>query len=376
MVRDINGLDTEAISVKLDEGPLRRGYTTGACVQAATRAASLTVATGYVPCEAPEEDRVKGDRETMGSVTITLPNSEEATFFVTMHNEGVCSVIKDAGDDPDVTDGVRIFVCVSARLDDVFTVDGAEGVGRVTREGLPVPVGEAAINPVPMEHIVREVRQVLKHGADVTISIPEGEDLAQRTFNPRLGILGGLSILGTTGRIEPWSVEAYQQSLIPQLDIVRAEGVAEPVLVPGAKGEKAALAAGYREEAIVHMGNFAGMMVAAARERGFRAVTLLGHAAKLAKLARGDFNTHSRLSAMPLDVLARCAREAGLDEERANSLTRLATTEAAVGMLRDEGAGGVLDAAAARAAEAVSREFGIQAHVVLTDAGGEVVGRG
>ncbi|HDY69808.1 MAG TPA: cobalamin biosynthesis protein CbiD, partial [Actinobacteria bacterium] len=316
----IKGLDTEGVSVRLDEDRPRRGYTTGACVQAASRAAALTVATGYVPCEAPDEDKVKGDKETMGSVEITLPNGEKAAFFVTMHNEGVCSVIKDAGDDPDITDGIHIFVCVSARLDGRFFLDGAEGVGRVTREGLPVAVGEAAINPVPMKHILAEVRSVLVHGADVTISIPGGEELAKRTFNPRLGIMGGLSILGTTGRIEPWSIEAFQESLIPQLDIARAAGVERPVLVPGAKGERAALAEGFDQEVIMYMGNFAGMMVAAAGERGFQSVTLLGHIAKLAKLARGDFNTHSRLSPMPLDVLADCARDAGWDRKRVREL--------------------------------------------------------
>ena len=329
-----------------------------------------------MPCEAPDEDKVKGDKETMGSVEITLPNGEKAAFFVTMHNEGVCSVIKDAGDDPDITDGIRIFVCVSARLDGKFSLDGAEGVGRVTREGLPVAVGEAAINPIPMKHILAEVHSVLVHGADVTISIPEGEELAKRTFNPRLGIIGGLSILGTSGRIEPWSVEAFQESLIPQLDIARAAGVERPVLVPGAKGERAALAEGFDREAIMHMGNFAGMMVAAAGERGFKSITLLGHVAKLAKLARGDFNTHSRLSPMPLDVLADCAQAAGWDRQRARGLMLLTTTEAAVRQLMAEGAVDVIQAAAARAAAVVSREYGMEASVIFTDSGGEIIGRG
>lgn len=358
------------------QGELRRGYTTGACVQAATRAAALTVATGYVPCEAPSEDGPKGDRETTGTVEIVLPNGESATFFITMHAEGVCSIVKYAGDDPDVTNGVKIYVCVAARLDGSFSVDGAEGVGRVTLAGLPVDVGEAAINPVPKKHILMEAERVLRRGADVTVSVPEGEELAKRTFNPRLGIMGGISILGTTGRVEPWSTKAYQQSLIPQLDVMRAAGVETPVLVPGAKGEKAALAAGYEQAAVAQTGNYVGMMAAAAAERGFGGVILVGHASKLAKLARGDFDTHSRHSPAPLDVLADCYVSLGREGDRARELTLLPTTEAALQELLEDGAGAALDCAAARAASALSGEYGIAAEVLLTDSGGDIVGRG
>ncbi len=354
---------------------LRRGFTTGACVQAATRAAALTVATGYVPCEAAKEDGPLGDRETTGSVLITLPSGEEAVFKVAMHAEGVCSTVKDAGDDPDVTNGMQIFVCVTARLDGRFYVDGAEGVGRVTLAGLPVKPGRAAINPVPLEHIRVEARRVLPHGAEVTVSIPEGEKLASRTFNPRLGIVGGLSILGTTGRVEPWSAVAYQEALLPQLDVARAAGHRKLVLVPGAKGEKAALAAGFEPGAVIQTGNFVGMMLGAARERGFRRLTLLGHVSKLAKLARGDFNTHSRASAMPLDVLAAAAADRGWSRQRSAALKRLATTEAAIEKLRAAGAGEVLDDTARLVAEKIEAEFGLKTEILLTDARGALVGR-
>lgn len=353
---------------------LRRGFTTGACGQAAARAAAMTVATGYVPCESGKDDH-RSDAELIGSVEVTLPNGEDRLFTVTMHAEGVCSVVKDAGDDPDITNGVQIFVCVTPRFDGRFTLDGAEGIGRVTREGLPVKPGRAAINPVPYRHILGEVQRVLTQGADITISIPAGEELAARTFNPRLGIVGGLSVLGTTGRVEPWSEAAYQESLIPQLDVARAAGVRRPVMVPGAKGERAALKAGFEPEAIIQAGNFAGMMLEAAAARGFKSVTIMGHASKIAKLARGDFDTHSRRSPMPLDVIADCARESGWSSQRAGSLTRLATTEAAILRIVKAGEGAVLDLAATRVARAVKGRYGIRAEVILTDGRGEIVGR-
>lgn len=357
------------------KGEPRRGYTTGACAQAAARAAAMTVATGYVPCESGNDGH-RSDAELIGSVEVTLPNGEDTLFTVTMHAEGVCSVVKDAGDDPDITDGVQIFVCVAPRFDGRFTLDGAEGVGRVTLEGLPVKPGRAAINPVPHKHILEEVRRVLTRGADITVSIPAGEELAKKTFNPRLGIVGGLSVLGTTGRVEPWSEAAYQESLIPQLDVARAAKVGSPVLVPGAKGERAAAGEGYPAEAIVQMGNHAGMMLSAAAERGFDRVVILGHAAKIAKLARGEFDTHSRRSPMPIDVLAESAVEAGWSSRRAAALKRLPTTEAAVRRIVKAGEGQVLDITAARVARAVGDRFGVTAEVILTDGRGAVVGRG
>lgn len=355
----------------------RRGYTTGACAQAATRAAALTVAIGYPPCNPAAEEETSIVCDTRGLVDVTLPNGENVIFPLTMHDEGVVSVVKDAGDDPDITNGIQIFVCVVGRLDGQFYVDGAEGVGRVTLEGLPVKPGEAAINPVPLKFIIKEAKRVLPLGAEVTISIPEGEELASRTFNPKLGIIGGLSILGTTGRVEPWSSAAYQESLLPQLDVARAAGVKRPVLVPGAKGERAALAAGFEPLAVVQTGNFTGMMLVAARERGMRQVVILGHAAKVAKLARGDFNTHSRRSPMPLDVLAECAEAAGWKSSRARELLLLPTTEAALTRLVEAGAEGalVLEETARRVAARVNDEYGITAEVILTDGRGKIVGR-
>jgi len=351
-----------------------RGYTTGACAQAATRGAALTVAKGYVPCEKKDGEPL-GDKVKTGSVEVTLPNGEPTIFLVTMLAEGVCSVVKHAGDDPDITDGVIIIACVTPRLDDRFSVDGAEGVGRVTLPGLAVKPGRAAINPVPLKHIKAEARRVLPRGADVVISIPGGEELALKTFNPRLGIIGGLSVLGTTGRVEPWSARAYQESLLPQLDVARAGGVKRPVLVPGAKGERAAIKQGIQPAEIVQAGNYFGMMLEAAAGHGYQSVTLVGHASKLGKMARGDFDTHSRRSAAPLDVLAEAAAAAGLSARRAAALKSLPTVEAAIMRLKRAGDLTPLDEVARRVASQVRRGYGLKARVLLTDSAGKVVGR-
>lgn len=335
----------------------RRGYTTGACAQAATRAAVLSLA-----------------GEEPAAVSVVLPGGETADFAVAVHEPGYCSVIKDAGDDPDVTDGVEVFARVQPRGDGRVYVGGGEGVGRVTLAGLAIKPGRPAINPVPLRHIRREARMT-PGGADVTISIPAGAGLARRTFNPRLGIEGGISVLGTTGRVEPWSAAAYQESLLPQLDMARAAGVSRPVLVPGGKGEKAALKNGFQPRAVVQAGNFMGFMLAAARERGFEQVALAGHASKLLKLARGDFNTHSRVSPMPLDVLADCAEAAGLSPRRAGALKLLPTTEAALDELHGKGGPAVLEEGARRVAAAVRESYGLGAEVLLTDRRGRVVAR-
>ncbi|MEW6018697.1 MAG: cobalt-precorrin-5B (C(1))-methyltransferase CbiD [Pseudomonadota bacterium] len=346
--------------------PLRRGYTTGACAQAAVRAAALSLGGGLEGA---------GRRKHARAVEIALPNGETTTFRFRLIGPGVCSVVKDAGDDPDITDGVEVVASVSPRGGGRFDVGRGEGVGLVTLDGLAVRPGRPAINPVPLRHIRAELRSVLPAGARAVISIPGGEELARRTFNPRLGIEGGLSVLGTTGRVEPWSRAAYQESLLPQLDVALAAGIEAPVLVPGAKGERAALAEGFDPRAVVHTGNYFGMMLQAARERGIGRAVLVGHASKLAKIARGDFDTHSRRSPTPLDVIAGAAMELGLGKRKADALSLLPTTEAAVAALAKSGDTAVLDAVAGSVRQAVASEYGIEADVLLTDGSGRVMGR-
>ncbi len=217
-----------------------------------------------------------------------------------------CAVQKDAGDDPDVTNGCMVYARVERTLGAVIEIDGGEGVGRVTKPGLQIPVGKAAINPVPRRMIENAVREVIGKdaGAKVIISVPSGNTLAEKTFNPKLGIMGGISIIGTTGIVRPMSEDAFKTSLLCGLDIARGMGYEAVVLVPGSLGERAVLnLVNIPKDQIVQMSNFVGFMLDAVRERHFKKVILAGHPGKLVKLLRGDFHTHSAVSRPANDIL-------------------------------------------------------------------------
>lgn len=272
----------------------RRGFTTGAGAAAAAKAAAM-LWTGQ-PC--PDE------------VSVANPQGERLVIPVAAgkarRGRAWAYVVKDAGDDPDVTHGVKIIAIIEEAAGEQVTIVGGTGVGRVTRPGLPVPVGEAAINPVPREMITRTVREVVPAGGVmVTVALPEGKHLARRTMNPQLGITGGLSILGTTGIVEPMSEEAYCQSLVPQIDMALAGGNSLLVLTPGRKSQQVATCRyGFPAPAVVQAGNFFGFMLEEAAGRGVERFILLGEPGKLVKLAAGIFNTHNRVADARRETLA------------------------------------------------------------------------
>jgi cobalt-precorrin-5B (C1)-methyltransferase len=217
-------------------------------------------------------------------------------------------VQKDGGDDPDVTGGLLIYAEVSMVRRKGVNIRGGEGVGTVTKPGLQVPVGWSAINPVPRSMIRGELENLLDchgchRGVSVTISIPGGEEIAARTFNPKLGIEGGISIIGTTGIVKPYSVSAVKKSLVLFLDQACAHGITMPVLVPGNVGERAAHRRyALRTEQVAQMSNFVGYMVRQAAKR-FHRVLVLGHPGKLLKVLLDCYNTHSQKSASPLPMV-------------------------------------------------------------------------
>jgi len=288
--------------------PLRRGWTTGACAAAAAKAAFTALVTGEFP----------------DPVEVTLPRGERPSFALAMtrqdQSSATAGVIKDAGDDPDVTHGALILATVRAGARGAgVTFRAGEGVGTVTRPGLPLPPGEPAINPVPRRMIsdaVAEVAAAAGRAADaeVEIAIPGGEALAAKTLNGRLGIVGGLSILGTTGIVVPYSCSAWIHSIHSGIDVARAAGLGHIAGATGANSEAAAQKLyGLPEIALIDMGDFVGGMLKYLRRHPVPRVTIAGGVAKMSKLAQGLTDLHSRRGAVDLVTLADMAAAAGGD---------------------------------------------------------------
>lgn len=276
---------------------LRRGWTTGACATAATCAALRGLWGGQIPDE----------------VQITLPRGETPRFAIAHAARGddwvECGVTKDAGDDPDVTHGA--LICVRVRASDALRFVAGEGVGTVTKPGLPIGVGEPAINPVPRQMMAQVVAQeAARHGqtcaAELTIRVPGGAALAARTWNPRLGIKGGLSILGTTGIVRPFSCAAWIASIHRGVDVARASGLRHVAGCTGATSESA-LRKVYDlpDEALLDMGDFAGGLLKYLRKAPVERLTIAGGIAKMTKLAQGARDLHSARSQVNFADLAR-----------------------------------------------------------------------
>lgn len=262
---------------------LRCGYTTGSCAAAAAKAATIMLESGKV----------------INYVNIDTPANIPLTLEV--HNPTIkkdfasCSIIKDAGDDPDNTDGIQIYARVSRRGDEDIVIDGGQGIGRVTRKGLFGEIGQAAINPVPRQMIKKEVREVSPKGYDVLIYAPEGEEIAKKTFNENIGIRGGISIIGTKGIVYPMSEEALLKTIYLEVDMIAGEyGLEHIVLVPGNYGEKISEELGI-DRPRVKVSNYIGDSLLYIYNKGFKSISLIGHIGKFAKLSIGVFNTHSKI---------------------------------------------------------------------------------
>ncbi|MDO5725081.1 MAG: cobalt-precorrin-5B (C(1))-methyltransferase CbiD [Tissierellia bacterium] len=272
--------------MKLDEyiikdgKKLRLGYTTGSCAHAATKACIEAIDKGKFP------EYINID--TPAGIELKL-EVEEGKLE---DNKAYCCIRKDAGDDPDVTDGILICSEVSLRDDYEYNLDGGLGVGRITRKGLFGEIGEAAINPVPKKIILKELKSYKKSGLDCKIIVPEGEAIGKKTFNSQIGIEGGISIIGTKGIVYPMSESAFVASINMELDMRRLESDSI-ILTPGNYGknflEEMAL-----DAPVVKMANFVGESLTYAYSIGFKKFVLLGHIGKFAKLSLGIFNTHNR----------------------------------------------------------------------------------
>ncbi len=275
----------------------RMGFTTGACAAAAVKAALLCLAGG----EAPD-----------GSVEVPFPDgcrrSLPVSFARSRHPGAEAGVIKDAGDDPDITHGALIQAFVEWGEGDPIVWVAGEGVGTVTRKGLSLPPGEPAINPGPRNMIREAVREVTKRPVRITLSIPGGRRLAGQTYNPRLGIVNGLSVLGTTGRVRPFSCRALRCSVRLELNVAHAAGIRTPVLVPGHIGEKSARRhLDLAPTQVIEVGNEWGYLLESFRRYAWDRVLLWGHPGKLAKLAAGWWDTHSSRSRSAVEVVRHLA---------------------------------------------------------------------
>lgn len=310
---------------------LRTGYTTGSCAAAAAKAAAYMLLA----------------RETVTQISLLTPKGVRLYLDVEEIRYGseevCCAVRKDSGDDPDVTNGVLVYAKVSFAEGGGLWLDGGEGIGRVTKKGLEQAVGEAAINKVPRRMILEAVEEQCKRfhyegGLRILISIPEGRALAEKTFNPRLGIAGGISVLGTSGIVEPMSEKALTDTIYLEMKVLKENGHNWCYVVPGNYGSDFLThTLGYDGGLAVKCSNYIGETIDDAVTLGMQGILLIGHVGKLIKLAAGVMNTHSRQADCRLEVLTAHAALAGASSRTAASLMKCVTTAEAIHILKQEG---------------------------------------
>lgn len=312
-----------------DNKRLRIGYTTGTCAAAAAKAATMMLLSG----------------KNVDTVTINTPGKVRFTLEVRkIHrevNQVSCAIKKDAGDDVDATNGVLVYATV-LKISDGIIIDGGTGIGRVTKEGLDQPIGAAAINTVPRQMIKQEVTAILEEaeytgGIKVIISIPDGVLLAEKTFNPMLGITGGISILGTSGIVEPMSEKAIVETIHIEMNMLAAKGLKYVVVTPGNYGESY-VHDFYADlcEQTIKSSNFIGETIDMGYEFSLQGMLFIGNIGKLVKLAAGVMNTHSRYADTRMEVLVCSALLAGATTETLKQIYTCVSTDEALGILQKE----------------------------------------
>ena len=355
-----------------DKQNLRTGYTTGACAAAAARAAAI-VLLGQKALE-----QVSIDLRGVGT---TVFNIYKCSFD---SSQASCSVIKDAGDDPDITHGAEICTAISWTNQPGITIIAGEGVGTVTKPGLEIPVGHAAINPVPRRMIEEAVREIIESklnekGVLVSVSVPDGKKLAIKTLNSRLGIEGGISILGTTGVVIPYSISAYKTCIVQSFDIASACGCQHVVLTTGRRSEKYAQSElALQEECFVQAGDFIGFSLKECNKHEFTGVIIWGMTGKLSKLAAGHLYTNISDSRIDIGFLAEVAIDSGIPKQIIEPLRSAITANQFRRMLPSEYVGSFCDRlcslAAKKCSESVSGKMNIEC--IMSSYNGVILGRG
>ncbi|MET3557136.1 cobalt-precorrin-5B (C1)-methyltransferase [Streptococcus rupicaprae] len=312
---------------------LRRGYTTGTCATAASVAAVSMILNQEL------EERITV--QTASGVTVTMTVHDPSFDGLT----ATAAIQKDGGDDADATHGILIYATVTLLPDQAeIEIDGGQGVGRVTQKGLANPVGMAAINPTPRKMIAQSVRELIGPdcGAKVLIFVPEGEEIAKLTYNSRLGILGGISILGTTGIVNPMSEDAWKAAITVELSMLRNNGHSSVILAPGNYGEAFATEQlGIPKAHIVNMSNFVGHVLKEVQRLGFTKVLMVGHMGKLVKVAAGTMSTHSKDSDGRIETLVANLALMGAPLDMLQQVDACITTEAAAVIIKNYGYEGV-----------------------------------
>lgn len=309
---------------------LRCGFTTGTCAAAASAGAARMLLSGKVI------ENITVITPSGNSVTVGLTDIKKENDYVS------CAVQKDSGDDPDVTDKILVYSTVSYEKSGI-TVDGGEGVGRVTKKGLKQQIGEAAINPVPRKMIEEQLKTAASDysydgGLKAVISVPMGIQIAKKTFNPRLGIEGGISILGTTGIVEPMSEQALIDTISVELDVRKAQNEEFIIVTPGNYGQDFLRDnLGIAVDKCVKCSNFIGDTIDMCIEKGFKSMLLVGHIGKLSKLGCTIYNTHSRYADGRMEAFALCAALCGAEREVLENILGCITTDVALEILKKEG---------------------------------------
>ena len=348
---------------------LRRGWTTGTCAAAATKAACMGMLEGRFP----------------SMVEVTLPGGQRPAFAIAQEEIGGdfarAGIVKDAGDDPDVTHGALIVSTVRRGQPGAgITFHAGKGVGMITRAGLPLPPGEPAINPVPRKMIAAAVAEVMGGDADlaVEISVVDGEKLAEKTLNGRLGIVGGLSILGTTGIVIPFSCSAWIHSIWRGIDVARAAGLTHVAGSTGNASEVAVAAHhGLPDVALIDMGDFVGGMLKYLRDHPVPRITVAGGVAKMTKLGQGMLDVHSKRGLPDLEALAQVARDCGAGEELSARIAGANTVAEAFDLASEAGVeiGNRIAARAWTTAAKVLKQSEISLEILVFDRNGRLRGR-
>ena len=359
------------MTARPDNRSLRSGYTTGACAAAAAQAATTALL----------------EQEAVDQVQVDLPGANQTSFKVNRcvfdRAQASCSVIKDAGDDPDVTHGAEIWATVSWKDKPGIDIAGGKGVGTVTKPGLEIPVAMSAINPVPRDMIARSVRKVAgsrldSKGIQVVISVPTGEKLAQRTLNSRVGIIDGISILGTSGIVIPYSVNAYTACISQALDVAVACGCREVVLTTGRRSEKFAQSElALAEECFVQAGDFIGYSLEECARKGLDKVTIWGMIGKISKLAAGHPYTNVSHSKVDIGFLAGVAASCDVPDETVKALHGAVTANHFRRMLPTEYSKEFCNKLCLLAARKCSEKIGgkLEVECIMTNYDGVILGR-